>query len=44
MHLIPVDHPAQVTAIAEANRLPHTRNAFAASVQLGEVTYFWSAT
>ena len=34
---------AQVDAIAAANHVPHTHTAFAASVTLGDVTYWWAA-
>lgn len=35
--------PAQVEAIARANHVPFTRTAYAASVDLGDVTYWWVA-
>jgi hypothetical protein len=34
---------AQVDAIARANHVPHTHTAYAASVTLGEVVYWWVA-
>ena len=35
--------PAQVEAIARQNHAPFTRTAYAASVELGEVVYWWAA-
>lgn len=35
--------PAQVEAIATANHVPFTRTPYAASVDLGAVTYWWAA-
>jgi hypothetical protein len=34
---------AQVERIAAANHVPHTHTAYAASVTLGEVVYWWVA-
>lgn len=34
---------AQVAAIARANHVPHTHTAYAASVTLGGVVYWWVA-
>lgn len=34
---------AQVEAIATANHVPFTRTSYAASVDLGAVTYWWAA-
>lgn len=41
--LVRCDTPAQVAAIAAANHVPHTATSHAASVELGEVVYFWAA-
>lgn len=41
--LIRCTTPAQVEAIATANHTPVDRRSHFASVQLGEVVYFWSA-
>lgn len=38
-----VESAAQVERIAAANHVPHTHTAYAASVELGEVVYFWAA-
>lgn len=38
-----VESAQQVAAIAHANHVPFTRTAYAASVELGEVVYFWAA-
>lgn len=43
LNLIRCETPAQVDAIAAANHVPHTHTAFAASVTLGDVTYWWAA-
>ena len=38
-----VESPAIVAAIAATNHAPHTETAYAASGELGEVVYFWTA-
>ena len=38
-----VDTAAQVQAIADANQVEPKVNPYAASVELGEVVYFWAA-
>lgn len=38
-----VESAEQVEQIATANGVPFTRNPYAASVELGEVVYFWAA-
>jgi hypothetical protein len=38
-----VETAAQVERIAAANHVPHTHTAYAASVTLGEVVYWWVA-
>lgn len=42
-NLTRVDSPTTVERIAAANHVPFTRSRYAASVELGEVVYFWSA-
>jgi hypothetical protein len=38
-----VETATQVERIAAANHVPHTHTAYAASVTLGEVVYWWVA-
>ena len=42
-HYIRCTTPAQVEAIARQNHAEFTRTAYAASVELGEVVYWWAA-
>lgn len=42
-NLTRVESPTIVEAIATANHVPFTHTAYAASVELGEVVYFWAA-
>lgn len=42
-NLIRCQTAAMVEQIAAANHVPFTRSRLAASVELGEVVYFWSA-
>lgn len=42
-NLTRVDSPTTVERIAAANHVPFTRSRLAASVELGEVVYFWAA-
>ena len=42
--LIRCESPAQVVGIAQANHVPYSHTAYAASVTLpGSVTYWWAA-
>jgi hypothetical protein len=42
-NLTRVESSAIVEQIAAANHVPFTHTAYAASVELGEVVYFWAA-
>lgn len=42
-NLTRVESPAIVERIANANHVPFTHTAYAASVTLGEAVYFWAA-